>query len=150
VPRVVEFNCRFGDPECQVLMARLKSDIGPALVATSDGTLRDFDLRWYDESAVCVVMASRGYPGAYEKGSEIRGLERAEEVEGVTVFHAGTAARDGRIVATGGRVRGVTALGRDLVDAQAHAYAAVDRIDWPDGFHRRDIGWRALQKERKA
>jgi phosphoribosylamine---glycine ligase len=149
-PRVVEFNCRFGDPECQVLMARLKSDLVPALVATCDGVLGDFDLRWYDEVALCVVMASRGYPGAYEKGSEIRGLDAAGTVEDTTVFHAGTRERDGRILAAGGRVLCVTALGRDLAEARERAYAAVDRVDWPQGFCRRDIGWRALKKEQQS
>ncbi|MDJ0948055.1 MAG: phosphoribosylamine--glycine ligase [Alphaproteobacteria bacterium] len=143
-PRVLEFNTRFGDPECQPLMVRLMSDLLPALVAARDGELRDFDLRWYDEAAVCVVLAAQGYPGRYEKGSEIRGLDAAAAVEGVTVFHAGTKAQDGRIVAVGGRVLGVTARGRTVAEAQRRAYDAVDRIDWPEGFCRRDIAWRAL------
>ena len=143
-PKLLEFNVRFGDPECQPLMVRLKSDLLTCLVAAADGVLREFDLRWHDAAALCVVMASRGYPGAYEKGTEIQGLEAANAVEGVTVFHAGTRAEDGRVLATGGRVLGVTATGATIADAQEAAYAAVDAIDWPGGFCRRDIGWRAV------
>ena len=144
-PRLIEFNVRFGDPECQALMVRLRSDLLPALLAACDAELAAFDLRWEALHSLVVVMAARGYPGAYAKGSEIRGLERAAQVPGVQVFHAGTARReDGTLVATGGRVLGVTATGRTLAEAQAAAYAAVDAIDWPDGFCRRDIGWRAL------
>lgn len=147
-PKLVEHNVRFGDPECQVLMARLKSDIVPALLATVDGVLSHVDLRWRDEVALTVVMAADGYPGAYEKGTEIRGIEDAEAGEDVTVFHAGTArSKDGKLLATGGRVLNVTALGRNVAEAQARAYAAVDRIDWPQGFCRRDIGWRAIERE---
>lgn len=143
-PKLLEYNVRFGDPECQVLMARLKSDLLPALIATSDGLLQSFDLRWYEEAALTVVLAAKGYPGGYEKGTVIRGIEAAESDEAVTVFHAGTkAGDDGAILANGGRVLGVTALGATVADAQQRAYAAVDRIDWPDGFCRRDIGWRA-------
>ena len=139
-PRVVEFNARFGDPECQVLVARLRSDILPALVACADGQLAHFDLRWRDEAAVCVVMAARGYPGAHGTGSRIEGIERAEEDPEVAVFHAGTARDDsGALVARGGRVLGVTATGADLAAARAAAYAAVGRIDWPEGFCRSDI-----------
>ncbi len=145
-PKVLEFNVRFGDPECQPLMARLKSDLLPALIAASDGVLKSFDLRWYDEAAICVVMAAKGYPGSYAKGSEIKGLDEAGEVEGVTIFHAGTKAEDGRILAVGGRVLGITALGQDVAEARARAYDAIDRIDWPEGFCRRDIAWRALGK----
>jgi len=142
-PKLLEYNVRFGDPECQVLMARLKSDLLPALIATSDGVLESFDLRWSDEAALVVVLAAEGYPGAYEKGSAIRGLEAAEDDEAVVVFHAGTkTGEDGAILANGGRVLGVTALGTTVAEAQRHAYAAVDRIDWPEGFCRRDIGWR--------
>jgi len=144
-PKLLEYNVRFGDPECQALMMRLKSDLLPALLASADGVLTNFDLRWYDEPAVCVVMAANGYPGAYEKGSEIKGLEAAGALEDVTVFHAGTAlSDDGRVLATGGRVLGVTALGPTVAEAQKRAYAAVDLIDWPGGFCRRDIGWRAV------
>jgi phosphoribosylamine--glycine ligase len=144
-PKLLEYNVRFGDPECQVLMMRLKSDIVPALVAACDGELGDFDLRWYDETALTVVMASRGYPGAYEKGTVIRGLKEAGAVDGVHVFHAGTAANArGEITATGGRVLNVTAMAPTVAEAQKRAYTAVDRIDWPEGFCRRDIAWRAL------
>jgi phosphoribosylamine--glycine ligase len=149
-PKLLEYNVRFGDPECQVLMPRLKSDIVPALIAACDGELAHFDLRWRDEAAVCVVMASQGYPGAYEKGTEIRGLEALEAEEdpdGPVVFHAGTAREGGRVLAVGGRVLGVTALGATVAEAQARAYAALDRIDWPGGFCRRDIGWRAIARE---
>ena len=146
-PKVLEFNVRFGDPECQPLMARLMSDLLPALIAASDGVLKSFDLRWYDEAAVCVVMAAKGYPGSYAKGSEIKGLDQAAEVEGVTIFHAGTRAEDGRILAVGGRVLGITALGKDVAEARMRAYAAVDRIDWPEGFCRRDIAWRAVGRQ---
>jgi phosphoribosylamine---glycine ligase len=143
-PQLVEFNVRFGDPECQAVLPRLMTDLGQLIVGAADGVLGHMDLRWYPEHAMCVVMASRGYPGAYEKGGEIRGLEAAEGDEGVTVFHAGTELRDGKVVATGGRVLGITGRGATLADARDRAYAAVDRIDWPGGFCRRDIGWRAL------
>jgi phosphoribosylamine--glycine ligase len=146
-PKLIEFNVRFGDPECQVLMLRLRSDLLPALIAACDGILDTFDLRWYDEVALSVVMASKGYPGPYGKGSEIRDVEAAESDERVKVFHAGTARRaDGALIATGGRVLNVTALGDSVQDAQQRAYAAVDRIDWPGGFCRRDIGWRAVAR----
>jgi len=144
-PRLLEYNVRFGDPECQVLCLRLMSDLLPALIAAADGVLANFHLRWKAETALTVVMAARGYPGAYRKGTEIRGLERAGAMNDVVVFHAGTErSADGRILATGGRVLGVSALGKSVAEAQARAYAAVDQIDWPEGFCRRDIGWRAL------
>jgi len=147
-PKLLEYNVRFGDPECQVLMMRLMSDLLPALIASADGVLKNFDLRWYDEPALTVVMAANGYPGAYTKGSEIGGLEDAATVEDVTIFHAGTAQGDsGRILATGGRVLGVTAIGTTIVEAQARAYQAIDKINWPGGFCRRDIGWRAVGRE---
>ena len=142
-PMLLEFNTRFGDPECQVLMMRLMSDLLPALIAARDGVLKSVDLRWHAEHALCVVMAARGYPDAPEQGSEVRGLEAAAADPKVKIFHAGTR-RDGeRLVADGGRVLGVTALGQDLAAARDHAYAAVDRIEWPEGFCRRDIGGRA-------
>jgi phosphoribosylamine--glycine ligase len=144
-PKLIEFNVRFGDPECQALIVRLRSDLLPALVAARDGELKDFDLRWHDEAALCVVMAAKGYPGDYAKNTEIKGLERAGKVEGAVVFHAGTAEKDGRILATGGRVLGVTARGKTVEEARARAYRAVDLIDWPQGFCRRDIAWRAIQ-----
>jgi phosphoribosylamine---glycine ligase len=144
-PKLLEYNVRFGDPECQVLVARLKSDLLPALIATSDGVLGSFDLRWHAEAALCVVLAAKGYPGAYQKGSLIRGVAAAEDaLPGVKVFQAGTALREGRLVANGGRVLNVTATGATIAEAQARAYEAVDRIDWPGGFCRRDIGWRAV------
>jgi len=145
-PKLLEYNVRFGDPECQALMVRLKSDLLPALIAARDGVLGHFDLRWRDEASVCVVMASRGYPGAYEKGSEIRGLDRAEALAGVTVFHAGTRADGERILADGGRVLGVTATAPTVEAARRRAYEAVDLIDWPEGFCRRDIASRAIAR----
>ena len=146
-PQLIEYNVRFGDPECQVLMMRLKSDILPALIACSDGELASFDLRWYPETALVVVMAAKGYPGGYEKGTTIEGLEAAGGLDDVTVFHAGTKrGEDGAWLANGGRVLGVTALGVDVAEAQHRAYQAVDLIDWPDGFCRRDIGWRAVKR----
>ena len=144
-PKLIEYNARFGDPECQVLMARLKSDILPGLMASAEGGLRHFDLRWHDDAALTVVMAAKGYPGKYDQGSEIRGIDAAEKIDGVTVFHAGTAMKDGRLVATGGRVLNVTARAATIGEAQAKAYQAVDKIDWPGGFCRRDIGWRAVK-----
>ena len=142
-PQLLEFNVRLGDPEAQVLMVRLMSDLLPALIAARDGVLKSVDLRWHAEHAVCVVMAAKGYPDEPERGSEIRGLDAAAADPKVKVFHAGTR-RDGeRLVADGGRVLGVTALGQDLAAARDRAYTAVDRIDWPGGFCRRDIGGRA-------
>jgi phosphoribosylamine--glycine ligase len=149
-PFLLEYNVRFGDPECQVLMPRLKSDLLPALMATRDGVLDSLDLRWHDDSALTVVMAARGYPGAYDTGSVIRNLDAAAAVEGVTIFHAGTERRDGEIHATGGRVLNVTARGRDLAEARARAYRAVDLIEWPQGFCRRDIAWRAEHRRQGA
>ncbi len=145
-PKLVEYNCRFGDPEAQVLMPRLKSDLLTALLAARDGVLSGFDLRWKDGAALTVVMASKGYPGTYEKGHEIFGLDAAASLPGVTLFHAGTELRDGKIVAVGGRVLNVTATGRDVAEAQARAYDAVSRIHWDGSFHRTDIGWRALKR----
>jgi phosphoribosylamine--glycine ligase len=149
-PKLIEYNVRFGDPECQVLMPRLMSDLVPALVAARDGVLKSFDLRWYDETALTVVMATKGYPGDYAKGSLIEGLDDAAKIEDVEIFHAGTRAQDGRILANGGRVLNVCALGPTVKEAQARAYAAVDRIRWPDGFCRRDIGWRAVEREQTS
>jgi phosphoribosylamine--glycine ligase len=146
-PQLIEYNARFGDPETQVLMLRLKSDLVPALVAASDGMLRNFDLRWHDDAALTVVMAAHGYPGTYARGSVIEGLDAAAGVEGVEIFHAGTKQEGGRIVANGGRVLNVSAIGKSVAEAQARAYAAVDRIRWTDGFCRRDIGWRAVARE---
>jgi phosphoribosylamine--glycine ligase len=143
--KLIEFNVRFGDPECQVLLPRMKSDLLSALQAACDGELRDFDLRWNDLASVAVVMAARGYPEAPERGSVIRGLDAAAAVPGVSVFHAGTeAGADGSIVAAGGRVLTVCATAPDIRRARDAAYAGVDAIVWPEGFCRRDIGARAL------
>jgi phosphoribosylamine--glycine ligase len=147
-PQLIEYNVRFGDPECQVLMLRLMSDLVPALLAACDGQLKNFDLRWYDEAALTVVMAAKGYPGNYAKGTRIDGLAEAAQVEGVEIFHAGTKTEGDHIVANGGRVLNVCARGKTVREAQARAYQAVDRIRWPDGFCRRDIGWRAIERER--
>ena len=143
-PKLIEFNTRFGDPECEVLMMRLKSDLLPALIAARDGELDGFDLRWRQETALTVVMATNGYPGRYPNGTPIRGLDRAAALPDVKVFHAATQTDGDRIVANGGRVLAVTALGASVAEAQRKAYAGVDAIDWPDGFCRRDIGWRAI------
>jgi phosphoribosylamine--glycine ligase len=145
-PKLIEYNVRFGDPECQVLMLRLKDDLLTLLLAACDGTLDKVSVRWRDDHAITVVLATKGYPAAYQSGSEIRGIDRANDVEGVTVFHAGTKRDGARLVAAGGRVLNVTATGSTLKEAQIRAYEAVDRIDWPQGFCRRDIGWRALTR----
>jgi phosphoribosylamine---glycine ligase len=145
-PKLIEYNVRFGDPETQVLMVRLKSDLLAALIATADGVLGTFDLRWHNEAALCVVMAANGYPGPPVKGTEINGLDAAAHLPGVEIFHAGTRRDTGRLIADGGRVLGVTARGATVAEAQARAYAAVDAIDWPGGFVRRDIGWRAIAR----
>ncbi|MEQ8505081.1 MAG: phosphoribosylamine--glycine ligase [Rhodospirillales bacterium] len=145
-PKLIEYNARFGDPECQVMMMRLKSDVLDLLLACAEGRLAKTKVEWRDEAAMIVVMAAKGYPGKYQKGTEIKGLEAAGAVEDVVVFHAGTAEQDGKTLATGGRVLGVTALGKDVKEAQARAYQAVDLIDWPEGFCRRDIGWRAIKR----
>jgi len=147
-PQLIEYNVRFGDPETQVLMLRLTSDLVPALLAARDGQLKHFDMRWSPDAALTVVMAAKGYPGAYDKGSEIRGLDAAAQVDGVEIFHAGTKADGARILANGGRVLNVSARGKTVAEAQSRAYAAVDRIDWPQGFCRRDIGWQAVAREK--
>jgi phosphoribosylamine--glycine ligase len=147
-PKLIEYNVRFGDPECQVLMLRLMSDLLPALLAARDGQLKNFDLRWYDDAALAVVMATGGYPGAYEKGSVIEGLDAAAALPDVEIFHAGTRAEGGRITAHGGRVLTVSATGGSVAQAQARAYAAIDQIDWPEGFCRRDIGYLAVEREK--
>lgn len=149
-PKLIEYNVRFGDPECEVLMPRLKSDIVPALLAARDGVLNAIDLRWSDEVALTVVMAAKGYPGTPEKGSVIKGIDRAAAEKDVLVFHAGTQAKGEEIVANGGRVLNIVALGKSVSEAQAKAYAAVDLIDWPGGFCRRDIGWQAVKREREG
>jgi len=149
-PKLIEYNVRFGDPECQVLMLRLRSDLVPALIAARDGALKNFDLRWSEDTALTVVMAANGYPGHYAKGSVISGLDEATALNGVEIFHAGTASENGAITASGGRVLNICATGRDVGEAQARAYRAVDMIQWPEGFCRRDIGWRALRHEHIA
>ncbi len=146
-PRLIEYNVRFGDPECQALMRRLKDDLLLLLKAATDGMLWTTSARWRDEAALCVVMASKGYPGSYAKGSVIRNLDKAGAADDVEIFHAGTAVRDDEIVANGGRVLGVTALGRTVGQAQRKAYEAVDSIEWEEGFCRRDIGWRAIGRK---
>ncbi len=149
-PKLIEYNVRFGDPEAQVLMMRLMSDPVPALLAACDGLLNTFDLRWFPDPALTVVMATRGYPGDYPKGSRIEGLREAAAVEGVEIFHAGTKADGEAILANGGRVLNVTASAPTIAEAQRRAYAAVDLIRWPEGFCRRDIGWRAVAREQDA
>ena len=146
-PKLIEFNARFGDPETQVLMLRLMSDLVPALIASCDGQLKSFDLRWYPDAALTVVMAAKGYPGDYKRGTLIEGLDAAAEVEGVEIFHAGTKADGDKILANGGRVLNVSAMARTVTEAQRLAYQAVDWIKWPEGFCRRDIGWQAVKRE---
>src|ERR1700752_608658 len=148
-PKLIEYNVRFGDPECQVLMLRLMSDLVPALIAARDGQLKNFDLRWYDDAALTVAMATKGYPGSYGKGSVIRGLDAASAREEVEIFHAGTKAEGGKITANGGRVLNVCGMGKSVAEAQQRAYAAVDKIDWPEGFCRRDIGYLAIGQEKE-
>ncbi len=143
-PKLLEYNARFGDPECQPLLFRLESDLLEALVACAEGRMDDIKLVWSDDAALLVVMATKGYPGYYPKGSAINGLETAGALEGVAIFHAGTEMNDGSVVANGGRVLGVTARAPTVEQAQQRAYGAVDLIDWPEGFCRRDIGWRAI------
>ncbi|KAF5733687.1 hypothetical protein HS088_TW16G00127 [Tripterygium wilfordii] len=149
LPKLIEYNVRFGDPECQVLMVRLESDLVQVLLAACRGELSGVTLNWSPGSAMVVVMASKGYPGSYEKGTVIQNLEDAEQsAPSVKIFHAGTALdTDGNFIATGGRVLGVTAQGRDLEEARNRAYLATENIIWPEGFYRRDIGWRALPQE---
>lgn len=146
-PKLIEYNVRFGDPEAQVLMLRLKSDLLAALLATCDGVLSNFDLRWSDDATLAVVMAAHGYPGAPRTGTEIKGLARAALVPGVEIFHAGTRKDGARLIATGGRVLAIAARGRDVREARDRAYEAVSRVDWPGGFCRTDIGWRAISPD---
>ena len=145
-PYLIEYNVRFGDPECQTLMMRMEGDLLKVLQAAAQGRLSEVadELRWSDDVTLCVVLAADGYPGSYEKGTVIRGAEKADAMDGVQVFHAGTGVKDGDLIATGGRVLGVTARGASVLEARERAYAAVDAIDWPEGFCRRDIAWRAL------
>ena len=148
-PKLIEYNARFGDPETQVLMMRLASDVLPLLIASHDGTLADAECHWKDEVALTVVMAAEGYPGDYKKNTEINGLAEAGAEAGVEIFHAGTKAEGGKIYATGGRVLNVTATGATTAEAQARAYRAVAKIDWPQGFCRKDIGYRAIEREKQ-
>jgi phosphoribosylamine--glycine ligase len=131
-------------------MLRMMSDIVPAFLAACDGQLRNFDLRWYPQSALTVVVAAKGYPGNYARGSRIEGLEDAAGIEGVEIFHAGTTVKDGHLLASGGRVLNVCAMDETITEAQRHAYQAVDRIRWPEGFCRRDIAWQAVEMEKNA
>ena len=143
-PRLVEYNVRFGDPECQVLMMRLGAQVLDLLLACAEGELGEARVNWAEDHAMTVVMAAKGYPGSYEKGSVIGGLEDLPEDSNHMVFHAGTRELDGRIIANGGRVLNVTARGASLQEARDRAYEMIGKIDWPEGFYRRDIGWRAL------
>ncbi len=144
-PRLIEFNARFGDPETQAILPRLKSDLLALLHAASGKKLAGTQLEWHDRAGLCVVMAAEGYPGAYKKGTVIRGLEEASKIPDTVVFHAGTSRNDkGEIIAAGGRVLGVTATAATIAEAQTQAYRAVDAVNWPEGFCRRDIGWRAV------
>ena len=147
-PKLIEYNVRFGDPECQVLMLRLKSDAVDLLEATARGTLATAKPKFSDDVALTVVVVAKGYPVNPEKGSEIKGVEELDGSD-LVVFHAGTLLRDGKLIANGGRVLNVTALGKTVAEARDRAYAAVDKIDWPEGFCRRDIGWRAVERELK-
>ncbi len=148
-PKLIEYNVRFGDPECQVLMLRLESDLLPLLDAAARGDLSHCQVNWSEDTALTVVMAAKGYPGGHRKGTIIRGLPEAETVEGVTVFHAGTArSADGEVIAQGGRVLDVSATGRNTEEARSRAYRAISKIDWPEGFFRKDIGWRSLDREK--
>lgn len=145
-PKLVEYNARFGDPECQVMMMRMESDVVPLLHAVATGTLEGHDVRWKDAFALTVVMATKGYPGDYNKGSEIVTADQLDDTM-LTVFHAGTKRDGNRLIANGGRVLNVTALGGSVSEAQQRAYAGVDKIVWPEGFCRRDIGWRERARE---
>ena len=145
-PKTLEFNVRFGDPECQPLMSRLKSDLGEILLKAANKELEGVKLSWDKRMALCVVVSSDGYPGSFAKGQPIGGLD-AVEAAGTTVFHAGTSEKDGAIVNSGGRVLGVTALGTTVSKAQAKVYKALEKLEWPGGFYRKDIGYRAIERE---
>ncbi|MCF8473177.1 MAG: phosphoribosylamine--glycine ligase [Emcibacter sp.] len=147
-PELIEYNVRFGDPECQVLMMRLKSDIVPALLASAKGGLDKISLDWHNMPALTVVMATKGYPESYEKNTEIRNLEKTGGQENTMIFHAGTKKENNKIFAVGGRVLNITAMDKTVSEAKDKAYRALDLIDWPEGFCRRDIGWRAILREK--
>ncbi|AIK44625.1 phosphoribosylamine--glycine ligase [Brucella anthropi] len=149
-PKLIEYNTRFGDPECQVLMMRLNSDLLALINAAVDGKLDEVSLDWKNQPALTVVMAAEGYPSNVKKGSVVRDLDKLEGIDGVKLFHAGTAEKDGSIVASGGRVLNITAIADTVAEAQARAYEAVKLIDWPEGFYRSDIGWRAVERETQA
>lgn len=146
-PKLIEYNVRFGDPECQVLMMRLQDDLLPLLVAAADGNLAGYEPKWSDDVSLTVVLAAKGYPEAPEKGSVIEGVEEAAALSDVVVLHAGTALQDGKLVANGGRVLNVTAYDKTVKETRRKAYAAIEKIRWPDGFWRSDIGWRAVERE---
>lgn len=146
-PKLIEYNCRFGDPECQVLMSRMTTDLIPLLAASAKGELEGLSIDWSDDVALTVVMAAKGYPGPYSKGSEISGLSAAEATGNARIFHAGTKLDHGQVVSNGGRVLNVTALGATTTEAQQAAYNAVSKVKWDDGFFRKDIGWRAVERE---
>ncbi|MDG1708457.1 MAG: phosphoribosylamine--glycine ligase, partial [Emcibacteraceae bacterium] len=146
-PELIEYNVRFGDPECQTLMMRLESDVIPALMACANGTIDQVSVEWKNKTSMNVVMAANGYPGSYEKNTEIRNLDVAGSADNVMIFHAGTKKDDGRILATGGRVLNITSLSDCVIEAKNDAYNALDQINWPNGFCRRDIGWRAIKLE---
>lgn len=148
-PELIEYNVRFGDPECQTLMMRLDCDIVPALMACANGTLDKIKIKWKDKAAMNVVMAAKGYPESYNKNTVIKNLEIAGATDNVVIFHAGTKKIDGQILATGGRVLNITSLADSVTNAKITAYEALDKIDWADGFCRRDIGWRAIEREQK-
>lgn len=149
-PKLIEYNTRFGDPECQVLMTRLKDDLLVIMLAAANNMLNQLSIRWSDEAALTVVMAAEGYPASPRKGTVIKGVEDADALPDVKVFHAGTVHKDGDLLANGGRVLNVTATGKTVSEAQAKAYQAVSKIDWPEGFCRKDIGWRAVEREKTA
>jgi phosphoribosylamine--glycine ligase len=150
-PKLLEFNVRFGDPETQVLMSRLDCDLLPILISAAQGKFDEQEIKLKDKTALCVVMAANGYPGSYNKNTKIKKLEELDKLEDIIVFHAGTKLDESdNIIANGGRVLGVTALGNSVTEAQSKAYNAVDKIDWNDGFCRRDIGWRAIKREQAA
>lgn len=147
-PKLIEYNARLGDPETQVLMPRLETDIISLMVAAADGTLSDTTITWSKKAALTVVLAAKGYPGTVEKGSEIKNLQAAEAEPDVLIFHAGTTGNAGKLLANGGRVLNITGLGSTVKEAQTRAYKAIDKIDWPEGFCRKDIGWRAIAREK--
>ncbi|MEZ5758132.1 MAG: phosphoribosylamine--glycine ligase [Emcibacteraceae bacterium] len=148
-PELIEYNVRFGDPECQCLMMRLESDIVPLLMACADGTLDQMSAKWSDKVSLNVVMAAKGYPGSYEKNTEIGNLQTAGSAENIMIFHAGTKKSGDKILATGGRVLNITSIANSVTEAKRDAYTALDQINWPEGFCRRDIGWRAVEREKK-